>query len=105
MDPDVMGGEACIRGMRVTVGMIVEAVSAGRTVGGSLADFPHLEEADIREALAFAAKVVEEREANGEDLPRVAIPWTEGELAHLGELLSSADPLPPAETLVRAGAG
>jgi len=67
--------------------------------------FPHLEETDIREALAFAAKVVEERGVNGEDLPRVAIPWTEGELAHLGELLSSADPLPPAETLVRAGAG
>ena len=31
MDPDVMGGKPCVRGMRVTVGMIVEALSAGRT--------------------------------------------------------------------------
>jgi hypothetical protein len=53
-----------------------------------LADFPHLEEADIREALAFAARVVEKREVSGEDLPRVAIAWTEGELNGLGELLS-----------------
>jgi uncharacterized protein (DUF433 family) len=102
MDPDVMGGQPCIRGMRVTVGTIVEAVSAGRTVEQLLADFPYLEEADVREALAFAARVVEEREVNGEDLPRVAIAWAEGELAHLGELLSSADPLPPTEALVRA---
>jgi uncharacterized protein (DUF433 family) len=102
MDADVMGGEPCIRGMRVTVGMIVEAVSAGRPVEQLLADFPYLEEADIREALAFAARVVEGREVSGEDLPSVAIACTEGELAGLGELVSSADPLPPTETLVRA---
>jgi len=102
MDADVMGGEPCIRGMRVTVGMIVEAVSAGRTVERLLADFPYLEQADIREALAFAARVVEEREVNGEDLPRVAIAWSGSELAGLGELLSSADPLPPTEDLVQA---
>ena len=42
----------------------------------------------IREALAFAARVVEKREVSGEDLPRVAIAWTEGELNGLGELLS-----------------
>lgn len=50
-----MGGKPCIRGMRVTVGMIVEAISAGRTIPELLADFPYLEEQDIREALAFAA--------------------------------------------------
>jgi len=97
MDADVMGGEPCIRGMRVTVGMIV-----GRTVEQLLADFPYLEEADIREALAFAARVVEGREVNGEDVPRVTIAWTESELAGLGELLSSADPLSPTEALIRA---
>ena len=101
-DPDVMGGEPCIRGIRVTVGMIVEAASAGRTVEQLLADFPYLEEADVREARAFAARVVEEREVNGEDLPKLAIAWTESELAGLWELLSSADPLPPTEALVRA---
>jgi uncharacterized protein (DUF433 family) len=54
IDPEVMGGKPCIRGMRTTVGMIVEALSVGRTVEQLLADFPHLEEQDIREALAFA---------------------------------------------------
>lgn len=62
IDPDVMGGKPCIRGMRVTVGMIVEALSAGRTPEQLLADFPYLEEADIREALAFAAHLAQGRE-------------------------------------------
>ena len=53
IDPEVMGGKPCIRGMRLTVGMIVEAMAAGRTTEQLLADFPYLEEADIREALAF----------------------------------------------------
>jgi uncharacterized protein (DUF433 family) len=57
LDPDVMGGKPCIRGMRVTVGMILEALSAGRTIEQLLLDFPYLEEADIREALAFAAQL------------------------------------------------
>ncbi len=54
VNPEVMGGKPCIRGMRVTVGMIVESI-AGRTVPDLLADFPYLEEQDIREALVFAA--------------------------------------------------
>ncbi|HEU0139501.1 MAG TPA: DUF433 domain-containing protein [Bryobacteraceae bacterium] len=62
MDPEVMGGKPCIRGMRVTVGMIVEALAAGRTIEQLLADFPYLEEADIREALAFAAKLAQGHE-------------------------------------------
>ena len=64
MDPEVMGGKPCIRGMRVTVGMIVEALAAGRTIDQLLADFPYLEEQDIREALAFAARL-----AQGHDVP------------------------------------
>ena len=48
MDPEVMGGKPCIRGMRVTVGMIVEALAAGRTIEQLLADFPYIEEPDIR---------------------------------------------------------
>ena len=62
MDPEVMGGKPCIRGMRVTVGMIVEALAAGRTVEQLLADFPYLEEQDIREALAFAARLAQGHE-------------------------------------------
>ena len=50
-----MGGKPCIRGLRVTVGMIVEALAAGGTIEQLLADFPYLEDADIREALGYAA--------------------------------------------------
>ena len=57
MNPEVMGGKPCIRGMRVTVGMIVEAMAAGRTIERLLVDFPYIEELDIREALAFAAQL------------------------------------------------
>jgi uncharacterized protein (DUF433 family) len=62
MDPEVMGGKPCIRGMRVTVGMIVEAMSAGRTIEQLLADFPYIEEPDIREALGFAARLAQGHE-------------------------------------------
>jgi uncharacterized protein (DUF433 family) len=62
MDPEVMGGKPCIRGMRVTVGMIVEALAAGRTIEQLLADFPYIEEPDIREALAFAARLAQGHE-------------------------------------------
>jgi uncharacterized protein (DUF433 family) len=61
-DPEVMGGKPCIRGMRVTVGMIVEALAAGRTVEDLLSDFPYLEDQDIREALAYAANLAQGRE-------------------------------------------
>jgi uncharacterized protein (DUF433 family) len=40
---EVMGGNACIRGMRVTVGMIVGQIGAGRSVDELLADYPYLE--------------------------------------------------------------
>jgi len=62
IDPDIMGGKPCIRGMRVTVGMIVEALSAGRTIEQLLADFPYLEEPDIRDALGFAARLAQGHE-------------------------------------------
>lgn len=59
MDPAVMGGKPCIRGLRVTVGMIVEELASGRTEAQVLEDFPYLEEADIRAALAFAARLAQ----------------------------------------------
>ena len=60
--PDVMGGKACIRGMRVTVGMIVGQIGAGHTIEEILADYPYLERADIMQALLYAAWRAEERE-------------------------------------------
>ena len=62
IDPGVMGGKPCIRGLRVTVGVIVESISAGRTLQDPLADFPYLEEQDIREAPAFAASLAQGRQ-------------------------------------------
>jgi uncharacterized protein (DUF433 family) len=49
-NPAVMGGKPCIRGLRVTVGMIVGQIGGGRTVDELLADYPYLEREDILEA-------------------------------------------------------
>ena len=57
-----MGGKACIREMRVTVGMIVGQISAGRSVDEILTDYPYLEREDIMQALRYAAWRSEERE-------------------------------------------
>ncbi len=62
LDPQVMGGKPCIRGMRVTVGMIVGLVAAGRTHDEILAAYPYLEREDIAQALTYAAWRAEERE-------------------------------------------
>ena len=62
LDPDVMGGKPCIRGLRITDGTIVGLVAAGRSISEILAAYPYLEEADIREALSYAAWRVEETE-------------------------------------------
>lgn len=60
--PEVMGGKACIRGMRVTVGMIVGQIGSGQSVDDILADYPYLERDDIMQALRYAAWRAEERE-------------------------------------------
>jgi len=60
--PEVMGGKACIRGLRVTVGMVVGQIGAGHGVDEVLADFPYLEREDILQALRYAAWRAEERE-------------------------------------------
>ena len=59
-DPRVMGGKPCIRGMRVTVGMVVELVAAGHSTDRILKGYPYLEAEDIREALLYAAWRVQE---------------------------------------------
>jgi len=68
IDPAVMGGKPCVRGMRVTVGMIVGLIASGTTFAEVLELYPYLEEPDIRAALSYAAWRTEEH-----DLPlRVA---------------------------------
>ncbi len=61
-NPEVMGGKPCIRGLRVTVGTIVGLIASGQSLADILQAYPYLEEADIYEALAYAAWRTEEIE-------------------------------------------
>ena len=61
-DPAVMGGKPCIRGLRVTVGMIVGQIGAGQTIDQLLADYPYLQREDVLDALRYAAWRAQERE-------------------------------------------
>lgn len=62
MNPAVMGGKPCIRGLRVTVGTVVGLLAAGHSTDEILRLYPYLEAADIGEALAYAAWRAEEIE-------------------------------------------
>ncbi len=53
-NPQIMGDKACIRGMRVTAGMIVGQIKAGRSIEELLTDYPYLEKPDVRQALMYA---------------------------------------------------
>ncbi|MDP2141439.1 MAG: DUF433 domain-containing protein [Gammaproteobacteria bacterium] len=60
--PGMMGGKACVRGMRVTVSMIVGQIGAGASIEDLLTEYPYLEREDIMQALRYAAWRAEERE-------------------------------------------
>ena len=62
IDPKVMGGKACVRGMRVTVGNVVGLLASGHSPGEILEAYPYLEPEDIGQSLAYAAWRLEERE-------------------------------------------
>lgn len=61
-DPTVMGGRACIRGMRVTVATVLGLLAAGRDREDILKSYPYLESEDIDQCLAYAAWRVDERD-------------------------------------------
>ena len=61
-DPQIMGGKACIRGMRVTVSTVVGLVASGYSSADILNAYPYLEEEDISQALSYAAWRVQEIE-------------------------------------------
>ena len=61
-NPKVMGGKPCIRGMRVTVGMIAGQIGSGTTIDEMLEHFPYLEREDILEAIRYAGAVASMRE-------------------------------------------
>ena len=55
MDPAIMGGKPCIRGLRITAGMITGLVASGVSFQAIIELYPYLEEEDIRAALAYAS--------------------------------------------------
>jgi uncharacterized protein (DUF433 family) len=54
-DPGLMGGQACVRSLRVTVSMIVGMVGAGITINELLNDYPYLERDDVTQSLQYSA--------------------------------------------------
>jgi uncharacterized protein (DUF433 family) len=58
--PQIMGGRACIRGMRIPVSVIVGQIAYGATVEEVLSDYPDLEQEDIQQALAYSAWLTHE---------------------------------------------
>ena len=67
-DPEICGGEAVIRGTRVTIRTILGSLAEGDSTTDILADFPSLTEEDIRAVIAFAAAAAED------DIPVPAVP-------------------------------
>ena len=59
-DPAVMGGRACIRGMRMTVSLVVNLVANGMSTEGIVREYPELEAEDIRQALQYASALANE---------------------------------------------
>lgn len=59
-EPGKMGGRACIRGLRVTVGLVVSLVAEGLSWDEIVAEYPYLEPEDIRQALSYAARLARE---------------------------------------------
>jgi uncharacterized protein (DUF433 family) len=58
-NPDRLGGKPCIRELRISVGMVVQMVAAGKTIDEILAEYPYLEAEDVKQALAYSAALAE----------------------------------------------
>jgi uncharacterized protein (DUF433 family) len=61
-NPAVMGGKPCLRGMRVTVGMVLGQIASGQSIEQLLVDYSYLEREDIVQALRYGAWRSDERE-------------------------------------------
>jgi len=60
-DPDIMGGRACIRGMRIPVSVVVGQIAHEATHEEILNDYPDLEREDVRQAIEYAAWLTQEQ--------------------------------------------
>ena len=59
-DPTVMGGRACVRGMRITVALVVNLVANGMSTEDIIREYPNMEEEDIRQSLQYASALANE---------------------------------------------
>ena len=59
-NPRIMAGQACIRGMRVPVSLVLNLVANGKTVAEIIEDYPYLEPEDIQQSLMYAAWLARE---------------------------------------------
>ena len=60
-DPNMLGGKACIRGMRIAVSLVVNLVANGMSVEEIVSEYPELEREDVRQALRYAAWVSDDQ--------------------------------------------
>lgn len=70
-DPRIMAGQACIRGMRIPVSLVVNLVANGKQVEEILEEYPDLEPEDIRQSLLYAAWLTQERVYSFKDFEKV----------------------------------
>jgi len=61
IDPEVMSGQPCIRGLRIPIPFILRLLAIGKTIPQILEDYPELEEEDIRQVLSFASWATSEK--------------------------------------------
>ena len=61
-NPKVMGGRACVRGMRITVSVVLSLIASGMKYEEILRDYPYLELEDIHECLRYASWLTREDE-------------------------------------------
>jgi uncharacterized protein (DUF433 family) len=59
-DPDVLGGRATVRGLRISVAHVINLVANGMTPAQIVREIPDLDEEDVRQALAYAAALAQD---------------------------------------------
>lgn len=59
-DPQIMGGQACIRGMRITASLLINLIANGMTIAEIIKEYPDLEEEDVRQSLQYGSLLARE---------------------------------------------
>jgi uncharacterized protein (DUF433 family) len=60
-DPQIMAGQACIRGMRIPISLVINLIANGLSITEIIEDYPYLEPEDIQQSLKYAAWLTQER--------------------------------------------